>query len=197
MKQTLIKITDDHYVIVDDSEIKKGDWFICSNEIHKCTGTYSLKVTSYVECKKGPCSIEVCKKITHSTLPLEDVMGLTNKLDAKGWVLIKPIYVHEVKELIGEIDKFVLFLDREVELGLSPKDIIERIKWYYQKYFKEDKKEKKYTEEDMINWTMCMISQYVQGNTNIWNKDLLRKSLPTPKTQWEVTFDEQGKLKLV
>jgi len=44
------------------------------------------------------------------------------------------------------VDEFELFLDKEVELNLSAKKNIERIKWYYQTYFKE---RYKYTEEDM------------------------------------------------
>ena len=48
------------------------------------------------------------------------------------------------------IDEFELFLNREVEFNLCPKDIIERIKWYYQTYFKP-KEKYKYTEDDMRN----------------------------------------------
>ena len=36
-----------------------------------------------------------------------------------------------------EIDKFEDFLDKEIQLKLSPKDTIERIKWYYKNYFKQ------------------------------------------------------------
>lgn len=53
----------DNPVIVSDEEIKEGDSFLCSNEVHKCTGSYSLKVTSYVKCEKGDCSKEICQKI--------------------------------------------------------------------------------------------------------------------------------------
>ena len=40
-----------------------------------------------------------------------------------------------------DVDKFEKFLDNEIELGLSPKDTIERIKWYYKTYFKQPKKD--------------------------------------------------------
>jgi hypothetical protein len=40
-----------------------------------------------------------------------------------------------------DVDKFEKFLDNEIELGLSPKDTIERIKWYYITYFKQPKKD--------------------------------------------------------
>ena len=39
-------------------------------------------------------------------------------------------------------------------------------------------KQKLFTPEEMIEWTMAMIAQYAVGNTNIWNKELLRESLP-------------------
>jgi len=41
----------------------------------------------------------------------------------------------------------------------------------------EKAKETLYTEEQVIQFTMNMISQYVQGNTNIWNRELLKESL--------------------
>lgn len=46
------------------------------------------------------------------------------------------------------IDKFESFLDREIQLKLSPKDTIERIKWYYQKYFKS----KEISDEEIEKW---------------------------------------------
>ena len=46
-----------------------------------------------------------------------------------------------------DVDKFEKFLDNEIAFGLSPKDRIERIKWYYQTYFKA--KETLYTEKQV------------------------------------------------
>jgi len=191
MKQTLIKITDDHYVVVDDSEIKEGDWclyankfggkFICQAYVYERTlmfddGSFKRSLGEGITPQK-----DECKKITHSTVP-------------KGMMLIegiKRLSLQEVKELIGEVDKFELFLDREVELGLLPKNIIERIKWYYQTYFKEDKKEKKYTEEIFDTAIQVVGSDKV---TTI--RGFLLKHIQ-PKTEWEVEFNENGKLRLV
>lgn len=53
--------------ITSDEEIKEGDYFICGEEILKCTGYYSLTQTSYVKCNKGDCSSEICKKIILTT----------------------------------------------------------------------------------------------------------------------------------
>lgn len=98
----------------------------------------------------------------------------------------------EVKELLGEVDKFELFLDREIELGLSPKDIVERIKWYYQTYFKEDNKAKKYTEEDLKYMFEC--GRNYQNNAEITFKASFEYLLQT-KTSWQVEIVD-GKLKL-
>ena len=32
----LIKINTDHYVVVDDSEIKEGDWYLIGRTIYHC-----------------------------------------------------------------------------------------------------------------------------------------------------------------
>ena len=42
----------------------------------------------------------------------------------------------ENKEIIGK-DKFEKFLDAEMELGISDKKTIERIRWYYEEFFKD------------------------------------------------------------
>jgi len=34
-----------------------------------------------------------------------------------------------------------------------------------------------YSEEEVIEFTMNMISQYVVGNTNIWDRDRLKETL--------------------
>lgn len=52
----LIQIDSEHYIIVDDSEIKEGDWHLKNDKL--ITRSYIID--------------ENCKKITHSTEPLED-----------------------------------------------------------------------------------------------------------------------------
>jgi len=39
-------------------------------------------------------------------------------------------------------------------------------------------KQKLFTQEEMIEWTMAMIGQYAIGNTNIWDREMLKESLP-------------------
>jgi hypothetical protein len=42
--------------------------------------------------------------------------------------------------MYAEADNIMKFLDAEVELKLSDKKTIERIKWYFESYFKQFKK---------------------------------------------------------
>jgi hypothetical protein len=124
MEHKIINIGD-YLLIVDDSEIKEGDTY--------CRIDTGLLFSSL----KGsnPNIIEkYCKKII-AHLPLNNSPILEG--------------VPLLPSLKDEVDKFESFLDREIELGLNTKETIDRIKWYYQKYFKS--KQKNYTEEDLIN----------------------------------------------
>jgi len=56
-------------------------------------------------------------------------------------MMIKSVYLPMEQLPKQDVDKFEKFLDNEIELGLSPKDTIERIKWYYKTYFKQPKKD--------------------------------------------------------
>ena len=42
---------------------------------------------------------------------------------------------------------------------------------------RKPKQERSYSEEEVIEFTMNMISQYVVGNTNIWDRDRLKETL--------------------
>jgi len=83
-----------------------------------------------------------------------DEKQMERKLLKSGFVDIVPkeenhiVDTNEMVELPKQdVDKFEKFLDNEIAFGLSPKDRIERIKWYYQTYFKA--KETLYTEEQV------------------------------------------------
>jgi len=81
MAQKLIKIKEDHYVIVDDLKPKDGDFVYDSKD----------KVIRFV---KQYLKDNWIKKITHSTQPLY-------KNDF--WA-IQELKLSEVKELLGEVD---------------------------------------------------------------------------------------------
>lgn len=47
----------------------------------------------------------------------------------------------------------------------------------------------KYTEDDMIDFAMTMISQYVVGNTNIWDKNMLKETLALKQPKQPIAFE--------
>ena len=215
----LIKINTDHYVIVDDSEIKEksGDWF------------YSFETGIIYHTLIHHTAVS-CKKITHST----------QKLYKNDFWAIQELKLSEVKELIGEVDvekDYVLSrlcvhnkrnpdyipYDEDDE-SIKPKDcgcdncfygrtiLSEKILQLNQAI--EDNKEKKYTEEDLRKaigmardikdnsahdiFTVEDISGCTEictyGWRNRYKDEEIIQSL-RPKTEWEVEFVD-GKLKL-
>lgn len=180
MKYKLIKINTDHYIVVDDSEIKEGDWIF--NEYQRQIDKFSIG--------RG---VGLCKKTTHSTEPLND-----NPHYADYGI----ITLREVKELIGEVD-----VEKKAEELTShltfPEERREGIIIGYNQAL-EDNKEKKYTEEDMKE---CVKSILRDLNTHneidkpvnfVWT-DSFKKHIQSlqPKTEWEVEFDENNKLRLL
>jgi len=166
----IIKISLDHYIIVDESKQPVQGYYY-DNFIKDIRDTRGAE---YGEA-------DHCWQITHST-----------QLD-KGMDNVTFISLSEVKELLGEVDvekKSYAFI-KKVE-G-SEEHRLTYIDGYRESL--EDNKDRKYTKQDMVEWAMCMIAQYVQGNTNIWNRELLRQSLPQLRTEWDVEF-VNGKLKL-
>ena len=86
----LIKIKDDHYVVVTDKPIKWKDYFL--NTIQKevyCHDIENYDVNKYY-----------LKKITHSTQPMPH--GLVREGQITG---VTAISLKKVKELIGDVDK--------------------------------------------------------------------------------------------
>lgn len=85
----IIKITEDHFVLTDDSTIREGDWFVHNyNPIHYTVHFCDGDVDSYR-----------CKKITHSTEPL-DVKITEDGIHLPDWTKVKPLSPREVKGLI-------------------------------------------------------------------------------------------------
>ena len=162
----IVKINTDHYVIVDDSEIKKGDWVV--------GGTRTVVQCMYPENVHH----RDVKKITHSTHPMQGVF---------------PIPITEVKELLGEVDverKAELYVWGRVYLTEQEKQQTEIAYMTGYNQAIQDNKDKKYTEEDLKRYhnIMCL-----HGNKK--GEEFIQSL--QPKTEWEVEYDENGKLKLV
>ena len=175
----LIKLNTDHYIIVDDSEIKEGDWMYNSD-----------REPSLLQCV-GKGSIRGWNKITHSTQPIEE--GTTiHGIEHKRWNHVKFIDLSEVKELIGEVDVEKKAEEKYTKKDFAPGEIlIRKIAWmngYTQAL--EDNKNKKYTEEDLKCMFEC--GRNYQNNAEITFK--VSMEYLQSKTEWEVEFVD-GKLK--
>jgi hypothetical protein len=136
MTHKIIKV-DNYLLVVDDSEIKVGDYFYSIREI----------VEQSV--------IDYPKNEHHGVIIAH--LPLNGSPILEGVDLLPPYFRHQEDGL----DEFELFLNREVEFNLCPKDIIERIKWYYQTYFKP-KEKYKYTEEDVVHLLHKTARKYFQ-----------------------------------
>lgn len=181
----LIQLSKYHYIIVDDSEIKEGDWI----------GFPNLKKFVPVQYFGGDLTGGE-KKITHSTQPLDCACSNKGyKLDTncaernRCFDKVQYLPLQEVKELIGVVD--VENRANDILKGLViTKDERKYFEFGYNQAV-EDNKEKKYTEEDIrkaISETrkgMLFIDKYV----NEFIESL------QPQTEWRVEFLD-GKLKL-
>lgn len=188
------KLSEEHYIVMGDSEIKVGD--IVAEKL--LTGKYELFTIHTL----NDIDRQTQKKITHSTQP--ESLGM-------GWMQsVQPLFLSEVKELLGEVD-----VEEKADLWsidineVHPADSYIAKKGYMKGYKEslEDNKERKYTEEDVISYLMQSMIQYgiwlenedditpgkiVNKMEEIRNK--ARASLQS-KTEWEVEMVE-GKLKL-
>jgi hypothetical protein len=191
----LIKITEDNYIIVDNSEIKEGDYYLFTwggeQEIQR------FFKEQYADRENHKHLYDTaCKKITHSTQPLE--LLSENGLSGMGFSKVRPLNIFEIKELIGEVDvekkseNLAKSLydkskheDWDIYNSLVQEDA-EMIKLGYNQAL-EDNKDKKYTEKDVIR---IVEKSRETGLT----AEYLILSLQ-PKTEWEVEF-VNGKIKL-
>jgi hypothetical protein len=168
----LIKIDTDHFVVVNNSEIKEGDWYI--DDI-KSIRQSIISDQSYWSKRKE------YKKITHSTQPLNTKFN--------DWFDAQIITLQEVKELLGEVDvekKVKEYYEKDTTLN-NPSSF----KAGYNQAL-EDNKEKRYTEEDLKYMFEC--GRNYQNNAEITFK-VSFEYLPQTKTSWQVEIVD-GKLKL-
>src|SRR5574343_457568 len=196
----LIKLTPTHYVVVDDSEIKKGDWIYNAE-----------REPSILECV-GKGSLRGWQKITHSTQPIDCACSNRGyKLDTncaernRCFDKVQYLPLQEVKALIGEVDvekmaeEYADFSNDHVTLAFGEKFNITAKRDYLAGYNQalEDNKEKKYTEEDVNKIRQILVEGAVTDmscSSAVVELDKYIQSLQ-PKTEWEVEFVD-GKLKL-
>jgi len=188
-KMKLIKISDDHYVVVDDEPIEEGDYctthlnVIDVGKIHNSYTIFNPQNKEHLD------MVKCCKKITHSTQPLE--VKITDEgIHLPDWSKIKALSPRVVKELIGEVD-----VEKRVS-SFFPSDCrdLSVYKFGLDMYNQclEDNKDKKYTEEDMKYMFEC--GRNYQNNAEVTFK-MSMGYLQQPKTEWEIE-EIDGKFKL-
>lgn len=193
----LIKLSDQHYVVADDSEIKVDDYYVGWANNYSTEPKQRWVLYNLVSTTNG----DTPRKITHSTEPLEYKYGSQKQGFNMGamssdiklvYDLIKPLSLSEVEEAIQgySFEKMADSLfEKESHHILHPQH---QMRECYIKGFKahqELTKDKLFSVED-IEQAM------IEGITieQFWEKCC---KLLLPKTEWECIIDEQGKIKLI
>ncbi len=218
MQQKLIKISDTHYIVVDDSKIDQWDFFYVKtpqisggNIITESIGNGEQAWADHILTKNTDergYHPNHCKKITHSTLPVEPSLR-SDKHDVKDFVFIKSLSISDVKEAINGYDVEKMAFDAIIDY--KPFEEIEGYKEYarhgYVEGFnahRELVKDKLFTVEEVeAIWKYTLYcaeehtklgtknkSDYIKSDITQFIKSLL------PKTEWNVEFIN-NKIKLI
>jgi hypothetical protein len=180
----MIKLSDTHYIVVDDSEIKEGDWCVYkTGEIIQ----YLVKLNT-----------DNLRKITHSTEPLErydhPAGGYEGTFDK-----IKPLSLSEVEEAINgySVEKMAEENGNNYAHSYNPDIFIEGFK-AHQELVKDKLFSLATVEGCMMSIANWIVKNNITSGTEILTKMVeISESLLLPKTEWDVEFDEQGKLRLI
>lgn len=180
----LIKVQPNQFVVVDNSEVKVGDWYYSSK------GVVAKMTEEMLDYYKFKNLLDSVSKITHST---------------KGLGGVKTLSLPEVKETIGEVDVEKL-VEEYVENYCNHNDLeysvlsdavktilgISFIEGYNRCL--QDNKEKIYTDSD-IKRVVLLSRAFSDSLTNqqIFEEVMLHIR---PKTQWDVQFVD-GELRLI
>lgn len=216
----LIKLTDTHYIIVDDSEKKEGD-FVYHPEVsqeytivnplkegdekyskgqHIAQGIYRHKPTTNEWYKKE-------KKITHSTQPLDRKCLSCNGEDEciECITLLKPLSLAEVEEAIYGYSVEKMALEYDGRMKLDVEFIRAAFKGGFNKH-KELTKDKLFTIEDIFDFAL----EYTNYLNKCTASNVINPSLPNeyfnnpfdiknrkftkqsllPKTQWDCCISD-------
>jgi hypothetical protein len=186
----LLKLSETHYIVVDDSEIKEGDKFYCiTNKVIFTAHTIEY-LEEYNKLEDSNHNFYVnskyAQKITHSTQP--ELLGT-------GWMQsVLPLFLSEVEEAI-----YGYSVDKMADKLISCSDNIDSqlIKEVWKGGFKAHKelvKDKLFTIDDM---KLCYMQGWNQGRENRSTEMSNYIQSRLPKTEWECTINEQGKIKLI
>jgi hypothetical protein len=201
MKTKLIKLSDTHYIVVDDSEIKEGDWFY--NPATKEALFASKDMLSWnsdtTQEHKG------WKKITHSTEPIDgDEYGAC-------FIKVKQLNLSEIEEAINgySVEKMAeKYVDRRFNVNPDTIFTFERLhRETFEAGFKAHQelvKDKLVIDVDKFKkltyafFSLHRTNDFDNEELEIKYERILNLNIQSllPKTEWEVEFVE-GKIKLL
>lgn len=211
----LIKLSDNHYIVVDDSEIGEGDYVYFKGRI---IGSNILKVhltedDGYTLLDDKGLKVLVHKnttpKITHSTQPLENGIGKsingTYPSEYPRFDKIKPLSLLEIEEAIYgyNVEKMAKY-----HYGFHRKtlEFEDGFMLGFQIAHKELVKDKLSVNQviDFYNWLKKSYgsvkpleeAQIIHRTTPDKIVEMYLQSLKE-QTEWNIEFDEQGKIVLL
>lgn len=197
--QKMIKLTETHYIVVNDSEIKEGDFVFqqnferTNNEIIKIEKEFQAKVAND---KEGSFTK---RKITHSNQPLEPSIKSNRRDNLKEFVLIKPLSLSEIEEAI-----YGYSVDSICEKEFNIKNPSDETRWkkaLWKDGFKAHQelvKNKLFTVEDMMDamgFAAAMDNKKPIQHLKKEAEEYI-KTKKLPKTEWECCISD-GKLVLL
>ena len=204
----LIKLSDTHYIIVDDSKIKEDDYYLnlepenpTKSKIYK--GLKLVLKNGYEGngYKDKDYFKKYMKKIIHSTQPLEQYYGASDGSIPFVFHKIKPLSLSEIEEVINSYNIEKLLDEYEKQEGsLKEKswEEIQIIKAALIIGFKTHRKlvkDKLFTIEDMRKAFELGLT-LIEGND--YNEEHFQKLIQSllPKTEWNIELVD-GKIKLI
>lgn len=213
--QKIIKLSDTHYIICDDSEIKEGDYMVLnydhpSGKVRKCHYIVNnghedqLMIDAKDDFGWGFCKRDQVFKITHSTEPFEEGCKKCNGFCEQCIELTNSIELSEIEELVNgysveKMGESRFGIEREEVphwRSYIDNDTLSKIKGYVKGFeaHQELVKDKLFTEEDMKK---AYRKGFLFGDSdNTYYFDNLIESLK-PKTEWNIIIDENKKISLL
>jgi hypothetical protein len=199
MKAKLIKLSDTHYIVVDDSEIKEGDLYVCWTTINNIPSNHEISNKSLHSFCIGA---DNYKKITHSTQPLEDYGNPKLNDSTKTWLTINYLDLKKLEEAIYgySVEKLA-----EAHFHKAYTNYKVRQHGYITGFnaHKELVKDKLFTIEDMERAIEMAREGIVVRKISEWetekefdytDQQIIQTLLP--KTEWDIEIDERGKITL-
>lgn len=166
---TLIKINNDHYVIVDDSEVINPCWVIDKHQ-----QIYYQETDKIFEKFTG------CKKITYSTQLLEGV---------------NPLSLSDCQEIEYGYNLEKIFEEETKDVSWGERGSYDANKWFKKGFniHKNLTQDNLFTIKDMKK--AIEIAREYPSDVAGFSQEEIIQSLQHP-TQWKVKFNEQNKLEL-